>query len=82
MFGLSKPVDAAAVCETAIGDAVTQSAAYDATTGDLTITFSQGLRLEAIVNSSGYESWRLSDRRGNMFVGMGGGEVAIWRAPC
>ncbi len=80
MFGLSEPVDASVVCQSAIGEAVPQSAAYDDITGDLTIKFSKTIRLEAIVNSSGYESWTLSDARGNMFVGLGGGSVAVWRS--
>lgn len=80
LFGLAQPVDAGQRCRDALGTSEVQSAVYDSVTGDLTLGFSDELRLEAIVTSSGYESWTLSDGRGNVLVGCGGGEVAIWRS--
>jgi hypothetical protein len=46
-------------------------------TGDLTIEFQNGVRLEAFNLSSGYEGWTCSLTDGRVVVAQGGGNVCI-----
>ncbi|MGD0444965.1 MAG: DUF6188 family protein [Edaphobacter sp.] len=46
--------------------------------GDLFITFENGVKLEAFNLSSGYEGWTLSLKNGGVVVAQGGGNIDIW----
>ncbi len=55
------------------------SATVDRLTADLCLRFSNGLRLDLLNNSSGYEGWQGGfDRDGNAvsIIAMGGGSLA------
>ncbi len=74
LFGHSAPVDAAArVLQATAGMTVTQ--ADFQSTGDLRVQFENGVCLEVLTNSSGYESWTLFRPDGTQLVAIGGGEV-------
>lgn len=75
LFGLPEPVDARRRVLAAIADTAVTAAAFDPVTGDLRIEFGSGARLEALTDSSGYESWQLHRPDGIVLVGGGGGEV-------
>jgi hypothetical protein len=74
-FGLSEPVDAASAVLSVILGRTVEAAMIDASSGDLTIAFNGGARLQLFQMSSGYESWRLS-ASGSEIVCTGGGEIA------
>lgn len=75
LFGLPEPVDARRRVFAAIADTTVTTAAFDPVTGDLRIEFGSGARIEALTDSSGYESWQLHRPDGIVIVGAGGGEV-------
>jgi hypothetical protein len=78
-FGLLEAVDAETKANSLLVGATISSATVDRVTADLCLEFSNGLRLEFIINSSGYEGWQVSfSRAGQMFsiIAMGGGRLA------
>lgn len=72
-FGRPAAVDAQADANALLSDAKVTSANIDRTTADLSLSFSNGLRLELINNSSGYEAWN-----GGTIIGLGGGGLALF----
>jgi hypothetical protein len=78
-FGLPAPIDASARALQAIDAKPIRRARFDTTTGDLTIEFANGVRLEAIVTSGGYENWAFSKPDGTQLIALGGGRVAFFR---
>ena len=74
-FGLPTPVDALGQFELRVVDLVVSTATVPAGgPADLAIAFTDGLRLDCIVDSSGYESWSLSCPTPT-FIVFGGGQV-------
>lgn len=59
----------------ALASARVALATYDEVTGDLRIDFDNGVSLQVLVTSSGYESWTLSQCGGAFLVATGGGRV-------
>lgn len=59
LFGLKTPVNAAEQLKAKIGEKRISDVRIDEATSDLTFHFGQGLRLEVISTSSGYEAWSL-----------------------
>nr|WP_316628523.1 hypothetical protein [uncultured Brevundimonas sp.] len=62
-----------------LAGATVSSATVDRLTADLCLRFSNGLRLDLLNNSSGYEGWQGGfDRDGNAvsIIAMGGGSLA------
>jgi hypothetical protein len=75
-FGLQAPVDARGQFEAWVANLVVSTATVS--TGgptDLAIVFTTGLRLDCIVDSSGYESWSLSCPTPT-FTAFGGGQIS------
>jgi hypothetical protein len=82
-FGLPEPVDAALRAVEAIGRAAVIAVRADPETADLRFDFGGGARLEIWSSSSAYEGWTadLPWKHGRAsLVGMGGGEIVVWRA--
>jgi len=59
-FGLPQPVDAEAAATAALAGQPIMSVAVDPETADLRISFGDGVRLEVLSGSAGYEAWQLS----------------------
>lgn len=79
IFGLPRPVDAAARANDLLARATVTSVRIDRLTADLCVFFSNGFRLDILNNSCGYEGWQayLDGRTGlPSFIGMGGGVLA------
>lgn len=74
LFGLKAPVNAAELLKAKIGEQHISDVRIDEATSDLTIHFGQGLRLEVISTSSGYEAWSLHVKEGQ-FIGRNGDRV-------
>jgi uncharacterized protein DUF6188 len=72
-YGLPAPVDAEARSNDALADATVSSFELDDSTGDLTITFSNGVSLEVLTDSMGYESWQAYSNGELFAVGGNGG---------
>ncbi|MBI5610244.1 MAG: hypothetical protein HY902_15310 [Deltaproteobacteria bacterium] len=73
-FGLASPVCAATVVQNTLAGRVIRSASV--AMGDLTLDFGDGLALQALQLSSGYEAWHLFDK-GTAIHCLGGGDLAI-----
>ena len=58
-FGLPAPVDAAALIRQKVGDNPVDYVHLDDRTGDLSISFSNGVMLQFLTTSGGYEGWRI-----------------------
>lgn len=81
-FGLPQHVDAALEAYKLIYGKTVSAVVVE--NGDLTIIFAGDLRLQALVNSSGYESWNAacwSAVRNLNIVAVGSGELAIFEQP-
>ena len=79
-FGLSKPVDAEATAQSILGKRKVVGIEIDPVTSDILVTFSQEVRLEVRMSSSGYEGWQACFRHEAedlMLVGMGGAELQL-----
>lgn len=57
-FGLPQPVNVEASANDAMANLVVNDVDIDGATGDLRFTFSNGVSLEIIVASAGYECWQ------------------------
>jgi len=77
-FGLPSPIDAGEELCNAIGAKPIQASSYDSVTGDLTLEFEAGVRLEIIVTSAGYENWNLIKADGTQLIAVGGGEIVSY----
>lgn len=80
-FGLPAPVDAETKANDLLAGSTVFSATVDRVTADLCLRFSNGLRLDILNNSSGYEGWQGGfSRDGNAvsIIAMGGGNLAFF----
>lgn len=80
-FGLPAPVDAETNANDLLAGATVSSATLDRVTADLCLRFSNGLRLDLLNNSSGYEGWQGGfnhDGNAVSIVAMGGGSLAYF----
>lgn len=76
-FGLLEPVNGVArVSKLLKGKAVEGVKIHDLTS-DLTIQFTDDLRLDVFNNSSGYEGWQYCDLQGLELVAQGGGRLLM-----
>jgi hypothetical protein len=75
-FGLPSPVNAAATVEKIVAGSFVNRFELDNRTGDLSLCFQNGVTIQFVTLSSGYEGWRIGhgDRE---IVCLGGGELAI-----
>jgi hypothetical protein len=80
-FGLPIPVDAEAQANALLAGATVSIVAVDRLTSDLSLRFSNDLRLDLLNNSSGYEGWQSSFAHGesrSSIVALGGGGLAFF----
>jgi hypothetical protein len=77
-FGLPAPVDAANVVREKVGDSSVDRVDLDDRTGDLAISFENGVTIQFLTLSGGYEGWRLG-YHGQLIICTGGGELAIFK---
>ena len=68
-FGLPEPVDAPSNAMSLLSGQLIMSADIRPETNDLSLQFENGSRLEAFVDSSGYECWELSGPDGEGWLG-------------
>lgn len=77
-FGLPRPVDAALEARERLGQRSVQSVHLGPESGDLTLDFGDGVRLEVWNSSSGHEAWTAHGPDGELIVATGGSELAVW----
>jgi hypothetical protein len=79
-FGLPAPVDAVTRSTELLSKRIVSAVQLREATADLLIEFTDGLRLEIIPDSAGYESWELRDPSGMSYVAQGGGQICKWKS--
>lgn len=80
-FGLPAPVDAETKANDLLAGTTVSSATVDRLTADFNLRFSNGLRLDVLNNSSGYEGWQGGfnhDGKAVSIIAMGGGSLAYF----
>ena len=80
-FGLKAPLDGETEANRLLHGQHISEARVDRQTGDITLIFDSGRRLDAHNSSAGFEGWNgafFLDGRGIVAVAMGGGEVALF----
>jgi hypothetical protein len=81
IFGRDAPVDVANEARFLLADVKVERAAVDILTADLNIWFDNGLRFQALHNSTGYEAWTAEFRDGDKprsIVALGGGKLEFF----
>jgi len=79
-FGLPEPVDAETRANALLNRATIDRVQADPVTADLSLWFSNGLRLDLFNHSTGYEGWEAwlqDDDRSVSVIAMGGGGFSI-----
>jgi hypothetical protein len=74
---LPEPVDAVARIFKLLKGKIVESVKIHDPTSDLTIQFTDDVRLDVFNNSSGYEGWQYEDRQGLELVAQGGGRLLM-----
>ncbi|MFD1156994.1 hypothetical protein [Roseovarius aestuarii] len=80
LFGLSEPKNGEEIAKSFLRSKKISTVTTDRETGDLSLLFSGGSRLDAFSNSAGYEAWRAQykfEQSTHNFVALGGGEIAF-----
>lgn len=83
-FGLPRPIDGEALANSLLAGRRLESLELDRVTADLRLHFDGVTRLDVFNYSSGYEGWQAAfcaDGDGVSIIGMGGGDVSIFRHP-
>jgi hypothetical protein len=75
-FGLPAPVDGSKLAFELLSASHLKQLVIAEKTGDITLEFESGTRLEVFNNSSGYEGWNCGTPSGLRVIGMGGGSTA------
>jgi hypothetical protein len=75
-FGLKAPLNVATQLTAEIGKEPITDVQVDSATSDLTLRFANGLRLQIVNNSSGYEAWNFY-AAGLQVVGQNGDTVEL-----
>lgn len=78
-FGLPAPIDGVRETKKLLATSSVTSLEVRETCSDLSLTFGNGVLLEAFNGSSGYEGWTCSGG-GTTVVAQGGGTLSIWRS--
>jgi hypothetical protein len=76
-FGLPELVDAVSRVLALFQKKTVVSVDIDGLTSDLTIQFTEDLRIDVFNSSAGYEGWHYCDRQGLELVGAGGGRLLM-----
>jgi hypothetical protein len=80
-FGLPEPVDGEARANELFAGRRVEAVELDRVTADLRLIFDNETRLDIFNDSSGYEGWQAQLQVGERllsFVGLGGGDIAIF----
>jgi hypothetical protein len=80
-FGHPAPIDATRIASDLLSGARVSAISIDQRSGDLHVGLDNGLELQLINNSSGYEAWHATAARAEdmvHIVAQGGGEIALW----
>jgi hypothetical protein len=77
-FGLPAPLDGVTETQRILSSSEVAIVEIREGCGDLSITFRNGVRLDAFNDSSGYEGWECSGRKGSQVIAQGGGNLAVW----
>lgn len=75
-FAHQETLDLVSMLNAELKDKVLNEIKVDKYSGDLTLTIQDDIRVEFYTSSSGYETYQLN-YKGEIYVGMGGGSVAI-----
>ena len=75
-FVLPKPLDLVEELTTILKDKKLKELNVDKDTADLTLVFTDNMRIEIFISSSGYETHQFSIN-GKIYVGLGSGDIAI-----
>src|SRR5688500_7419462 len=67
-YGLGRPVDAPAEANKLLRGQRVAKVQGGSVRADVVVEFERGLRLEVLLNSSGYEAWQFFDRTGGVRV--------------
>jgi hypothetical protein len=78
-FGLPAPLDGVKVTEKLLSASLVSLVEIREGCSDLSLTFQNGVRLEAFNGSAGYEGWTCSGKGGVTVVAQGGGNLSIWK---
>jgi hypothetical protein len=78
-FGLPAPIDGVKETRRLLAASPVISLNVRDACSDLSLTFENGVVLEAFNGSSGYEGWTCSGTAGTV-VAQGGGALAVWRS--
>ena len=76
-FGLTRPVDAGVLAMRAFTHAQVRRASLADATGDMTLEFNNGARLEILTTSMAYEGWAITSPGGDEIIGLGGGRIEV-----
>lgn len=77
-FGLPEPIDGVKKTTKLLAASLVVSLNVREACSDLSLTFKNGVVLEAFNGSSGYEGWTCSGAEGTV-VAQGGGTLSVWR---
>jgi hypothetical protein len=77
LFGHTKPVDLVERMVEHLTNRRLTEIKIKNSTGDLILTLTDNYQIEVLISSSGYESYNLK-LEDTLYVGMGGGEIAIF----
>lgn len=77
-FGLPAPVDAVRRATELLARRVVTAVHLREATADLTLSFTDDVRLEILPVSSGYESWQFRTPTGAQYFATGGGHISVW----
>jgi hypothetical protein len=76
-FGLPAPVDAQQKANALLAETLVERARIEAVTSDLVVWVANGLRLDILNNSSGYEGWQGGAGK-ILVVAQGGGNLTVF----
>jgi hypothetical protein len=78
-FGLPAPLDGVKKTRKLLAASLVTLVEVREACSDLTLTFDNGVLLEAFNGSSGYEGWTCSGKDGATVVAQNGGNLTIWK---
>jgi len=77
-FGLLKTINLVEITTKILKDKKLKEIKINKETADLTLTFSNNIKLEVYISSSGYETYSLSLKE-KRYLGLGSGEIEIMK---
>ena len=77
-FGLPEPLDAVGLAVSATSGSTVSAAHIDAAAPDLELLLDNGLRLQVLADSRGYECWQVTNPSGVAVAVAGSGAASTW----